>query len=423
MSAGLVRGACPGLSAPMPTGDGLLVRLTPEGAMDIDAFVALCALALRHGNGVIEITARGNVQVRGLTAQSAPPFAEAVAELRIASTSPVPLVTDPLAGDPDALIDAGTIAAALTAALARSRLRLAPKVSIAIDGGGRLHLDAVPADIRLCAVIVGSKPRLHVALGGDAGSATTLGTIAPDEAADVVIGLLDVVAACGPAARAEDVLDRAGIAPFAAALPGRLEAALTLAPRLGAEPIGLHPLRDGTLALGVALAFGQADAEALSRLASAAHAHGACALRPALGRALLLIGLDPEGAEGAAAAARRLGFITRADDPRRRIAACAGKPACASAWLASRTLAAAVAPHLIAPDLPRHAGAIVLHISGCPKGCAHPAPAALTIVGDTRGAGLVRHGSAAATPLRHVGADDLVAEITQALRMSEADHG
>jgi len=82
MSASLVRGACPGLSAPMPTGDGLLVRLTPDGAMDIDAFVALCALALRHGNGVMEITARGNVQVRGLTPQSAPPFADAVAELR-----------------------------------------------------------------------------------------------------------------------------------------------------------------------------------------------------------------------------------------------------------------------------------------------------------------------------------------------------
>ena len=37
------RGACPGLSAPMATGDGLLVRLLPIGTIALDAFAALCA--------------------------------------------------------------------------------------------------------------------------------------------------------------------------------------------------------------------------------------------------------------------------------------------------------------------------------------------------------------------------------------------
>ena len=60
------RGACPGLSAPMPTGDGLLVRLLPIGTIPLDAFAALCAAAQAHGNGVIEVTARGSIQVRGL---------------------------------------------------------------------------------------------------------------------------------------------------------------------------------------------------------------------------------------------------------------------------------------------------------------------------------------------------------------------
>jgi precorrin-3B synthase len=188
--------------------------------------------------------------------------------------------------------------------------------------------------------------------------------------------------------------------------------------RPAAEPIGLHPLRDGKLALGVALAFGQADADKLSRLAVIAGECGAGALRPAPGRALLLVGLDHDGAEHVASVAHQLGFITRADDPRRRIAACAGKPACASAFLPTRALAAAVARHL-----PRLDGAITLHISGCPKGCAHPAPAALTIVGDARGAGLVRNGSAAATLTRYLGPDDLIDEITRAMQMSEADHG
>ena len=75
------RGACPGLSVPMPTGDGLLVRLLPIGTIPLDAFTALCAAARSHGNGVIEITARGSIQVRGLTAASAPRFADTIATL------------------------------------------------------------------------------------------------------------------------------------------------------------------------------------------------------------------------------------------------------------------------------------------------------------------------------------------------------
>ena len=72
------RGACPGLSAPMPTGDGLLVRLRPIGTVSLAAFKALCAAARQYGNGVVEITARGSIQVRGLSAASAPHFADAV---------------------------------------------------------------------------------------------------------------------------------------------------------------------------------------------------------------------------------------------------------------------------------------------------------------------------------------------------------
>jgi len=38
MNASHRRGACPGLSAPMPTGDGLLVRLMPAEPIPLDAF-------------------------------------------------------------------------------------------------------------------------------------------------------------------------------------------------------------------------------------------------------------------------------------------------------------------------------------------------------------------------------------------------
>ena len=48
------RGACPGLSAPMATGDGLLVRLLPIGTIALDTFADLSAAARQHGNGIVE---------------------------------------------------------------------------------------------------------------------------------------------------------------------------------------------------------------------------------------------------------------------------------------------------------------------------------------------------------------------------------
>ena len=77
----LRRGACPGLSAPMPTGDGLLARLTPVGSIALDAFAGLCAAARAHGNGIVEVTSRGSIQVRGLRPETAPLFAAEVAAL------------------------------------------------------------------------------------------------------------------------------------------------------------------------------------------------------------------------------------------------------------------------------------------------------------------------------------------------------
>ena len=105
MNASHRRGACPGLTAPMLTGDGLLVRFAPADRIALDAFTALCAAARRHGNGTLEISARGSLQVRGLSARSAPAFALAVGALAIAAVDGVSVIVDPLADDPDALID------------------------------------------------------------------------------------------------------------------------------------------------------------------------------------------------------------------------------------------------------------------------------------------------------------------------------
>ena len=50
------RGACPALTAPMQTGDGLLVRVnTIAGSLPPKLLTGLCELAQRHGNGIVEV--------------------------------------------------------------------------------------------------------------------------------------------------------------------------------------------------------------------------------------------------------------------------------------------------------------------------------------------------------------------------------
>jgi precorrin-3B synthase len=410
----------------MPTGDGLLVRFLPTDEMPLDAFIALCGAARTYGNGIMEVTARGSLQVRGLTPASAPAFASAVARLDIAVADGVAVLTGPLRDDPGTIIDAHGLADEVRIAIAQSRLKLAPKVSVIIDGGGRLHLDALSADIRLRAVGSPSSPRFVVGLdersarrsgvAGESGNAAWFGAIALERAVHVVLGLLHEIAALGPTARAADVIRSHGV--DALRLHFDFEPCATPAPRLPVEMVGEHPLRGGSLALGVALPFGHARAEALAELAHVAAAQGARSARPASERTLMLIGVSRRNVRALAAEVARLSFVTRTGDPRRRIAACPGAPACASGFIDARGLAATLAPQLAG-----WRGGIAVHVSGCAKGCAHPASAPLTVVGDARGCGIVHNGTPRAVPRYHVAVADLPGEIARTFAPGGAAHG
>jgi precorrin-3B synthase len=419
----LLRGACPGLSAPMPTGDGLLVRLLPVGTIPLDAFGRLCAAAREHGNGIIEITTRGSIQVRGLNAASAPRFADAIAALNIAAEDGIPVLSNALAGlDPEEILDAGRLAAELRRVVAETSLaaRLAPKVSVAIDGGGALDLGGVAADVRLSAEATHGGAALAVSVGGDRTNATPLGAVAPSNGAEAAVRLLECIARSGRGARARDIIAANGTTAFRAAIADSL---ITDPPprksHTFAEPIGMHSLRDGTLACGIGLAFGHADAAALERLAEVALSRGAIGLRAAPGQALMVIGLAQEATSTFAATAETLGFLVRADDPRRHVFACAGAPICSSAHIAAR----AIAPR-IAEIAALHLGAAFdIHISGCAKGCAHAKATALTVVGSPNGCALIACGSVRDIPFATVPTDELPAAIERYARARQCEGG
>ena len=378
----LRRGACPSLPEPMQTGDGLLARLQPLAPLTLDQLAGLALLAAERGNGILEVTARGKLQLRGLTPATAPGLPEAVVALGIDVPQGFPVEVSALAGrDPEGRFDPRPLARTISERAAPLVPRLAPKASVVIDGGGRFRLGGLKADIALSA----GEEGLSIALAG-----VPCGAVEAARAAEVVIALLQRLAAQGPAARMAGLVAAEGIEA--------LRVACRLAPPVGtpeegADPVGLHTLNDGRVALGIGLAFGQVRAAALANLIDAAHGAGVTEVEPAAGRALLLIGLAPEAAETLRAEAAGLGFLTDPGDPRRRVFACAGRPACASARLDTHALAATLVPLL---------DERTLHVSGCPKGCAHPSKAGLTIVGLDEGAGLVVEGTPRDAPARIV---------------------
>ena len=398
----LRRGACPSIADPMPTGDGLLARLMPPAPMSLETFIALCDASQIHGNGVMEITQRGSLQVRGLSSGSAIPFARTATALGLRAEGEPAILASPLFGlDAQESVDLSLFSAALRAQLTcgPDAKATGPKVSVLIDGGGALHLDGVPADLRLR---VDNASRFHLSMAGDAATSVSLGWVEPDRAIPAIAQVLTAVANRGRHARARDFVNDTDMDALRSSLAGVLVAGPPPPPRPRAEPIGTHRMNDGRVARGIAPAFGYGEAGMLKKLADTAARCGAASIRPAPGRALLIIGLTPAAADELTAMAAADGWVVQPDDARRHIVACAGAPACASAALSTRQLAPAIA-QAVNRLLD---GSVTIHVSGCAKGCAHPGAAALTVVGPDR---LVVEGRAGDVPCGGISLSNLIA--------------
>ncbi|OAP37715.1 precorrin-3B synthase [Sinorhizobium glycinis] len=387
------RGTCPSLAAPMQTGDGLLVRLRPAAdGLTPAELRALAEAAAAVGNGIIEVTARGNLQIRGLTASSVPALAAAIGEAGIAVAEGVAIETPPLAGvDPSEIADPRPLATALRAAIAdrRPALTLAPKLSIVIDGRGRFHLRDVAADLRVEALNSEDGLRWLLSLGGTARPERPVVLLETERVVPAVMELLAELDALGAAARGRDLdADR---------IRQRLSADRDALPTAGGGspflPAGIHDFGDGRIVLGIALAFAQTDSADLIAFLHRAEELGATEIRLAPRHGILVLGLSSAAAAIAQRLALSQGFLVAPDDPRNHIATCAGL-ACASALMDTK----AAARSLVEVGADLLDGSLAVHLSGCAKGCARPSASPLTLVGAPSGYALVVNGTASVAP-------------------------
>ena len=401
--AAMRRGACPSIAAPMVTGDGLLVRLRPvRPGLTLPELVAIADAANRTGNGLVEITARGNLQLRGLTTETVPILADAISGAGIELAEGLAIETPPLVGlDPAAVTDPLPLADALRAAV-RSHvppLMLAPKLSVVIDAGERFHLGALTADIRLRAVSGEGRVAWMLSLGGNEATARAVAVLDEPSVLPAVLLILDHLSSLGPHARARDI-DPAFLAGRIAPMGFSAHAAL---PSPVVSRVGIHDLGAGCVVLGVGLAFGQVAAGNLKAFLEAMMSLGASELRLSPGQSMLFHDLPSDMVVAAQALALGHGLRAFPDDPRNTIAACAGLGACASSGIDTRM----VAGLLVEEAAALLDGSLTVHVSGCAKGCARPSASALTIVPAEGGYGLVLDGSAKAEPVMIIGKKDM----------------
>lgn len=162
--------------------------------------------------------------------------------------------------------------------------------------------------------------------------------------------------------------------------------------------------------VGVGLKFGRIAAEELAELALIAAANGAQELRLTPWRAILVPVPSLSAAHAVLAGLAGRSFIRDPDDPVRRIAACPGAPSCERGTAPVRDDAARLAAEIAGVP----GCGIVLHVSGCEKGCAHPRPAAITLVSRNGRYDLVRNGTASGLPeLKNMTLDQAAQQVRQ----------
>ena len=359
-----IRGWCPGALRPMMSGDGLVVRVRPRGGrLSVAQTLGLADLSMRYGNGLIDLSARANLQVRGVAEAEHGALVDGLRAIGLIDPSTEVearrnLVVTPFWQDGDGVQD---LDAALSAALAKENAPQTPgKFGYAVDCGPVPILGQTSADVRIERAADG---QVLVRADGCATGALTTAASAVAVALELAHWFLASGGAVGVRGRMAAHLVRGARLPEAF-MAGPAQMMSARMPRPG-------PCQGGVL---VGLEFGQITAETMSILAQSGP------LRSTPWRMLVI--------EGATAAPPLPGLIATADDPLLRVVACTGAPGCPQAHAATRAVARRLAPQV--PD------GKILHVAGCAKGCAHPAAAHFTLVARAGGTfDLVRDGTAA----------------------------
>ncbi|MFD3543269.1 precorrin-3B synthase [Streptomyces sp. NPDC058662] len=401
--------ACPGALRLHAADDGYLARVRiPGGELSSHQASVLGLAADRFGDGHLELTSRGNVQVRGLGEGCGAGLAEL---LHAAGLLPAPshervrnIVATPLSGEPDPVrpeaasvrpdvmpwvreLDRLLCAGARVAALSGRFL-------FAFDDG-RGDVVALGADVTVLGRQDGGA---LVRLGAASGAVAVGGTDAPAAALLAAEYFLDAAEAAGTRAwRVRELPD--GHALDEEEFRARLAAAGIAAERVPAVrwPYAPAPMpwgtgtgtgAEGRMPLCVLPPLGRLSTGQWQALVQVAE-QGGRGMRVTPWRTVVIPNAPVTGPFDGPARLRAAGLVVDPDGPWQGVTACTGRPGCAKALADVRADASAV--------VEAARGALPVHWSGCERRCGHPQGTAwVDLVATGSGYGLSVHGRAVA---------------------------
>ncbi|WP_327388436.1 MULTISPECIES: cobalamin biosynthesis protein CobG [unclassified Streptomyces] len=361
--------ACPGALRLHAADDGFLARVrVPGGLLTVPQAAALALAADRFGDGHLELTSRGNVQLRGLADGCGGGLAEL---LDGAGLLPAPshervrnIVATPRSG-----LDGPDRPDALARALEFDRLLCASPWAAALSGRFLFAFDDGRGDVAALGpdVTVLGRPddRALVRLGRAADAVELVGQDAPGAALTAARYFLDAAAEAGTQAwrvcelpaehalKTTEFIQRLDAAGIAATPVGAVDWPYAAPPRPSGA--GGH---DG-VALCVLPPLGRIDTAQWRVLVQVAD-EGSGELRVTPWRSVVLPGAGTGGADRV----ERAGLVITPDGPWESVTACTGRPGCAKSRADVRADARAVAD--------RARGPLPVHWSGCERRCGHP---------------------------------------------------
>ncbi|GHE12098.1 precorrin-3B synthase [Klenkia taihuensis] len=357
--------ACPGAVQTHLAADGRLARVrVPGGLLTGAQLLVLAQAAVDLADGALELTSRGNVQLRGLADDAPPELARRLHDAGLlpseAHETARNVVASVLSGRSGGLVDVRPVVQALDAGLVAdpSLAALPGRFLVTVDDGrGDVH--GLAGDAGLVAV---APDALALVLAGHGSGLRA----APAQAHDLLLraarAFLDERAAQGSQAWRVHELDD-GPARVAARLGSSV---VPLAVPAADPPVGSLEQGDGRVALVGLVPLGRLTTAALDVLVQVTAALGSeVQLTP--WRSVAVPDLPDEYVDDVATALHSAGLVFDAASPWAQVTACAGLPGCAKSRADVRADAArAVATGTLPVPGPQH-------WAGCERRCGRPA--------------------------------------------------
>jgi sulfite reductase beta subunit-like hemoprotein len=361
---------CPGVLVLHRAEDGWLARIRlPGGRLSVPQFAAIADLA-NMGNGLVELTARANVQVRGL-----PEFAGGDAAELLKAVDLMPsethdrvrnILASPLAGrHARSLVSTDELVEELDHAICGDprMVQLSGRFLFGIDDGAGYALDE-NVDIGLVAERADkdSEVCFRLVLGGVVTDRRVTADRAVAEVLDACHAFLAMAETDSRIWRVQDLTD--GITSLADTLGARLLSPSRPGPERPLQPrmlpLGVSAQRDGRFAATTLAPLGRIPPAALSSLPRLL-GRVSLDIRVSPWRTLTFIDIDPAHLRAVTDSLRRLGLLVD-ESGWHGLTACAGLGACANAIIDVRLVASQRAPK-------RSENAPAEHWSACERQC------------------------------------------------------